>query len=281
MSGNGAAEKGGVKLLRLLSYNLFVRPPIINSHGTDYKDERLAMFINEVRDYDVLCLQELFNFMSTRRSDFVAKCKKQGYVDDVFIDRHIAVYFPRIVDGGVNIISRLPFAQTDAYVYTMAEWRSSDAIAHKGVVYARLQISTDRHVHVFTTHLQAGDHTDGRYEAVRRDQVEEMVHFIHRSTGDDGHPAIVTGDFNIDGKRFQKDGSDGAEYLAAMRTLSQNGKYVWRDLLKEACGGIHPNTGGDSWVVNRDVKIDEQCESNNKRLDYVLYREGTKWNMSL
>ena len=47
---------GGPNKLRLLTYNLFLRPWGITNGGTDYKDERLAKFIEHyLGNYDVIC----------------------------------------------------------------------------------------------------------------------------------------------------------------------------------------------------------------------------------
>ena len=43
--------------LKLLTYNLFIRPPPINSFGNDYKEERLNYFLkNYLPLYDIVCI---------------------------------------------------------------------------------------------------------------------------------------------------------------------------------------------------------------------------------
>lgn len=51
--------------IRILSYNLFMRPPAPHfTHNVvnDLKDERLEIFQQQLKDYDVICLQVSFPF---------------------------------------------------------------------------------------------------------------------------------------------------------------------------------------------------------------------------
>lgn len=43
--------------LRLLTYNVFMRPPGINTHGDDFKDDRLIFIKQHIKDYDIICFQ--------------------------------------------------------------------------------------------------------------------------------------------------------------------------------------------------------------------------------
>jgi hypothetical protein len=52
----------------VLTYNLYLRPPLVNSNGNDYKNERLAEFIKLIPKYDVICLQEVFALGNSRYS---------------------------------------------------------------------------------------------------------------------------------------------------------------------------------------------------------------------
>ncbi|KAJ2010070.1 hypothetical protein IWW57_007065, partial [Coemansia sp. S610] len=59
--------------LRILTQNMFMRPPLIKTNKSDWKDERLDYFIDNILgNYDVVCLQEMFEFASSRRSRLLA-----------------------------------------------------------------------------------------------------------------------------------------------------------------------------------------------------------------
>lgn len=97
-------------------------------------------------------------------------------------------------DDEVMIVSRLPILSIGEHVYTAAS--GIDRGAAKGVLHARLSrgegpAGGDR-LDLFTTHLQNAD-ADARSE-----QLEELAAFLHERL-DPGVPAILTGDFNIEG----------------------------------------------------------------------------------
>ena len=119
------------------------------------------------------------------------------------------------VDDELALISRLPIVEWNTHIYGMG--RGTDALAAKGVLHARL--SRDRPaggaIDVFATHLQA-NHPD-----VRRVQIAELAQFI-RAVSDPGLPALLLGDFNVDGgfaARWQPEG----EYRNLMRELTALG----------------------------------------------------------
>ena len=54
--------------IKLLNYNIYIRPPGRNERGDDYKDERLDQFIeHHMHKYDLIVFEELFTCLSGRR----------------------------------------------------------------------------------------------------------------------------------------------------------------------------------------------------------------------
>lgn len=45
--------------VRVLSYNIFLRPPFVRNNLDDFKNERLKEFINHIDKYDIISLQEV------------------------------------------------------------------------------------------------------------------------------------------------------------------------------------------------------------------------------
>lgn len=54
--------------IRLLTYNIFLRPPFIRNNADDYKNERFEEFLNHLDNYDVIALQEMFSLVILARS---------------------------------------------------------------------------------------------------------------------------------------------------------------------------------------------------------------------
>lgn len=48
------------KSISLLTFNTFLRPPPIKTNEDDYKEERFAEMKHVFKDYDIVCLQEMF-----------------------------------------------------------------------------------------------------------------------------------------------------------------------------------------------------------------------------
>ena len=43
------------KNIRLLTYNMYMRPPPVKTNESDHKDARLEEFIKRLEDYDIVC----------------------------------------------------------------------------------------------------------------------------------------------------------------------------------------------------------------------------------
>ena len=119
------------------------------------------------------------------------------------------------VDDELALISRLPIVARSTHVYGIG--RGTDALAAKGVLHARLLRDGPAGgvLEVFATHLQA-NHPD-----VRRAQIAELAGFI-RAKADPELPALLLGDFNVDGGFAARWKADG-EYRNLMRELADLG----------------------------------------------------------
>lgn len=54
--------------VRLLTLNVFLRPPPIKTNLDDYKEERFLEIMRIIQNYDIVCFQEMFQ-MGTFRSE--------------------------------------------------------------------------------------------------------------------------------------------------------------------------------------------------------------------
>eukprot|EP00871_Galdieria_phlegrea_P000049 jgi/Galph1/1044/GphlegSOOS_G5811.1 len=244
-AGSRSLSLGGIPI-RAMTYNVFSRPPGISGRGgDDHKDERLMLLTPRLANYDVVCFQELFDAFSTRRSALMEAVATFGLRFFNFSPQKIF----HIIDGGVSIVSRYPIVESDYIHYKNIVATTIDSIVGKGVLYARIELpsslSSDRHVvwnstsfpagvnpapiekarflHVFSTHMQAGDrlgYKPEKYHAgIRLKQAEEMRDFILRKTKDDFGPVLITGDFNINARISRENASDSKWYKGLMSVL--------------------------------------------------------------
>jgi hypothetical protein len=58
---------------------IFIRPPGIKNNGSDFKDDRLNLFINELDRWDIICLQEMFGSFSKRQRYLISEAAKHGF----------------------------------------------------------------------------------------------------------------------------------------------------------------------------------------------------------
>ena len=220
-----------------------------------YVTERVPCINDFIKDYDVCCLQEVFDYQDKLldrwhkevnvlgKNNSLPKWHQEIYNNvwpewgldyvDVGENNDKIIMGVKLVDerpnkitsrivfgpycvlgpksvsvfnGGLLILSKFPIILTSAFVFE--EGAGVDAIAAKGVLYARIKTgpSEGDYVHVFNTHLQA--HNSQKDKEARKNQVRELFEFIEHcitvsDTDDllskkyDGKPVMIMGDFNI------------------------------------------------------------------------------------
>ena len=149
--------------IKLLTYNIFLRPPPIKTNENDWKDERMSEFIKCMPNFDIICLQEMFGSFNSRKHDLISSAIKQGFF--FYVDTPSPSFFSKyLVDGGLVILSRFPIINSSFIPFKYGVL--SDSLAQKGVLYAKIEIKNSV-MHLFTTHLQASYITSTEYNWVQ------------------------------------------------------------------------------------------------------------------
>ena len=184
------------KEIKLLGYNTFWRPQLIHMDKEEYMRERSLLLLERLDEYDIVSLEEAFQFGSNIASEFVKKAQERGFKYVCTCTTPPVLNF-QVMDSGCMILSKLPIIETDNIRYSRGT--SWDAFCAKGAVYARVQVGQKKWVHVFSTHLQAsyGGATDLDID-IRTTQARELHDFMVKKVTDE-FPVFVIGDFNIDG----------------------------------------------------------------------------------
>ncbi len=139
------------KCIRILTYNLFLRPPPIKSNEDDWKDERLLDFIQELDNYDIICLQEVFSVLSNRKYELIRLANKAGFF--FFCDSPIPSFYSKFtIDGGLLILSRFPISFNEFVPFDYGVL--SDALSYKGLLSAKIKI-LDTELLIVNIHTQA------------------------------------------------------------------------------------------------------------------------------
>ncbi|CAB4389647.1 unnamed protein product [Rhizophagus irregularis] len=288
---------------RLLTYNFFMRPPLIKNNFSDYKEFRLEYFIrNVLKEYDIICLEEMFQFGSSRRTRLLEAARKEGF--NYSLTSPCNTVFNLAIDGGLVMLSKFPIKERDILIYPSGV--HSDRFSDKGALYAKIELAQNNVIHLFMTHTQASyvsapPLTD-KSVLVRQEQLSLLRKFIDKCTLNalPEELIILVGDLNVN-SRPQPDSSnvngDTDEYLNMIKILSgegieanqidasaspdkriyNNSKIVGvKDVLKERYEH-HPITFGDVIVADDGTVSPKETVLTGKddllaqaSLDYVL-----------
>ncbi|KAI9244932.1 Endonuclease/exonuclease/phosphatase [Sporodiniella umbellata] len=184
---------------RLLTFNIFMRPPGIKNNQDDYKEERLDYIIQHLLpEYDIIAMQEAFAFANRRIDTLTVHAFNQGFHYQLASPRHYP--WSLAGDGGLLILSRFPIVKSDKIEFPRGV--HSDWLSYKGALHALVQINNQSLVHVYTTHTQASYDNAGKLNLddtkVRLSQFAAVHQFIAETAKDDDHPILLMGDLNVD-----------------------------------------------------------------------------------
>jgi len=181
---------------KFLSWNIFAM------NGKPYLHERCEVIRKLIKNFDVIFLQESWtlpiltpNFWVVRKLQ--AAAKRQGF-NMISGFRHGC----RFTDSGLAVLSRFPIAEYEFKLFPYSMTYSVDALASKGVLYAKIDLPNMTALHGFNTHLNAYyEKNDGpKREIAQKAQIEFMIEFIKEKTRNIGadDKVLLCGDFNCD-----------------------------------------------------------------------------------
>lgn len=166
------------KSIRILTYNMFLRP-LVHTNSDDHKYERLVDFFDELKDFDIICFQEVFSFVNFRKELLILEAAKRGFYY-YYGSPEPGFLSPFSFDAGLLIISRFKIEETDFYPFTYAN--DIDAIVNKGLLYVKIKVKNN-YIHLMTTHLQATYYQKKEEKLyvsyiTRKTQIEELSYYI-------------------------------------------------------------------------------------------------------
>jgi len=251
-----AAEGTAGKQVRVISYNVQFLPGIAalaNRRGQPtYRAQAIG---KQLANYDIIGLNELFE--SKPREQILAE------IEQVWGKDYSSLFSPKLrpdrFTGGLAIISRYPFLETNIHTYTQSSSPEkygllADGYATKGILHARISLSSDQKdassVDVFVTHLEA------REPAIRPSQYAEFAQFLKQHSSPE-RPAVLMGDFNTRGD--QEEMSDAQSAYNQMTKGFQQARP--ESVLIDLWPAIGQGPGGTS---------DQSDEDGGRRIDYIF-----------
>ena len=239
------------KTIRFLTWNteLFsITDLFIDGYGNKILDE--------LKKYDVIGFNEVYNFLGTELRDKLVNSLSSEYP----YHRYGPGGSTFELNSGLILMSRYEIEDSDTLEYG-DDSTGGDKFVNKGALYTRLRVplepdgKTHVKVNVFITHTQT-DTTVGEdfwtlswFERaeykIRSRQIHKLMDFI--STHNDGHPMVLMGDLNVVGET--------EEYNTMMDTFS-----TFQDLWKAKGDGSPGYT------------IEKLTDNVHLRRDYVMFR---------
>jgi len=223
--------------VRILTYNIFMRPPPIHSFESDFKEDRIKLICKELfHNFDIIAFQECFSFGSFRIDKIKEKAKKNGLV--YFSNSKKKHTWNIGIDGGLCLLSRYPVINKKLYYFKNG--CHSDAYSEKGVLFNEIEIPNGNHLYIFTSHTQASyEHfpsITSESVRVRLSQFTEIRKFISSMT-ENAKPTdiiLLCGDLNVNGRLNKDDGTTHSEeYKAVLSILKGNLSVVKKEKSKE------------------------------------------------
>jgi endonuclease/exonuclease/phosphatase family metal-dependent hydrolase len=241
--------------IRLLTYNLAMLPFFT---GTA-KSERAKAFVEDIRnhhDFDILCLQEIFDEKIREQLGYDLQ-EKYPYRVEKSSDHDILN-----LNSGMFFASKFPILRHTFREFQAKSMDTWDAMVDKGIFVACLELVPGdyRHIlHVYNAHLQS---TESHYKS-RGKQLIQVRTFIEKAlkTEKENHKkskisAVLLGDFNVVGDNH-------GEYKRMMSRLGYP-----TDLYRK----LNPTAEGYTWNSKDNLFLihHDQDDRDVQRLDYIF-----------
>ena len=213
--------------ISILSWNVFLRPAIMNDSQMERADSIAKFLYNS--NADVLVLQELFH---RKAKKIISNELREKYP---YKTRQGPISFFG-VSSGVMIYSKIPIIKKRRISFNIGI--GTDRMAKKGAVKSTMKIK-NKIVHIIGTHLQAGN--GKKRNRIRRKQIRQLKTLV--SNIDTNDLIIYAGDFNLHYK------SKTYDYVT--NTLNCEVGYPQSELKVTANFNdqdYYPSSGSPSWI---------------------------------
>ena len=195
------------KRFKILTYNILHFPRSTPFDKDYFRKPRLRRIAHEVRDFDVLCLQEMYRLLSENLDLFLEELQKNGfkYFNTVPLNPPLEGF---LGDGGIMIVSKNPIIYSEYFHWDKAIFQ--DGNVQKGGLYCQIELSPGNILHVVDIHIQAiyffhslEQNVDCMFMRHRQlMQLKEWIFGLFEKFGIvDGDMFLLCGDFNCEAEK--------------------------------------------------------------------------------
>lgn len=200
MSGKSSSDE-----IRFLTYNILQKCIGFQVTSCEYKSERMSIFTSQhINDFDILCLQESFDYLNIRPYRLLQAAYKKGF-HYFFRSAPPTLQSDFVSDGGLVILSRYPIVDAEELVFPKS--LKVDGYSQKGALFTKIDMGEGKILNVIDIHTQASYPFDVKEIQTgclvnRVSQFVELRKFIDRllESGrvDPNELFMLVGDFNTD-----------------------------------------------------------------------------------
>ena len=214
--------------LKIVSWNVFLRPSILNDGQMD-RVHGISNYLIST-EADVLVLQELFHYKA-RKQLVTTISKVYPYHTKVGKTSFFGV------SSGVMIFSKTPICEEEHIYFKRAI--KADRLAVKGGVLATIEYCGSE-IDIIGTHLQAGGGEKGAH--IRKEQLRHLFSLVRRENRENRN-TVFAGDFNIS--------HDSENYTFMLDALESENHQLDSKILHTANFSDHslyPTEGRPKWI---------------------------------
>ena len=264
------------KTLRILSYNVFLRPPLISHEHSDFKVERTKLICKKFQDFDIILLQEVHSCLNFRCNDLIKEAQQYG-IYYYYFTQGPSILSKHISNNALLILSRYPILSNDYISYN--NFNSFDGIIEKGCNYSKIQLSPLYHIHIFNTHLQSSfKKNDTESSNNRTKQLKQLQQFIETKIKE-GDPIIIGGDFNVDAFDVNQK-KNLYNHMHPYTDVFIDSKDHTIEVPYDKNGIENNNITSICQVCKQKLKQDTSNILEKQRLDYIFYdKKNTKFKL--
>jgi hypothetical protein len=100
------------KKIKILTYNIFLRPYGIKNNKNDHKEIRSKEIVKEIGLFEIVCFQEAFDSFTHRQQKLLELSQKVGF--RYFLNSSSPdLTSPYLIDSGLLIMSKLPIVKSE------------------------------------------------------------------------------------------------------------------------------------------------------------------------
>lgn len=212
--------------LRVLAYNIYMRPRALFKNGQPHRAKLLPSY---VRGFDVIVFSEAFDGTTWNRLRAGLRGAGYRYFTNVVGRTRLP---KKTTNGGVVIASRHRIEVSRGFAFG-STCKGTDCMADKGVMYARIR-KGGRPYHIFGTHTQAWPESENA--KVRARQFKYIRKLINATRIPANQAVIIAGDLNVD-KANRTEYANMLRILRAAAPAYVGHRYTADPALNDLVGG--------------------------------------------